>query len=42
MANRSDAAVIATIVNGVPVEKGEVADGFGTTLPAGTLLRAAS
>ncbi|MBO0856783.1 MAG: amidohydrolase family protein, partial [Nocardia sp.] len=41
MVNRNDAAVTATIVNGIPVyEKGEFADGFGTTLHAGTFLRA--
>ncbi|MGW4846848.1 N-acyl-D-amino-acid deacylase family protein [Nocardia brasiliensis] len=42
MVKRNDGAVVATIVNGIPVyEKGGFADGFGTTLRAGTFLRAA-
>ncbi|WP_024800260.1 amidohydrolase family protein [Nocardia sp. BMG51109] len=41
MVNRNDGAVAATIVNGVPVyEKGVFAEGFGTTLHAGSFLRA--
>jgi N-acyl-D-aspartate/D-glutamate deacylase len=41
MVNRNDRAVTATVVNGhVVYEYGTFADGFGTTLHAGTFLRA--
>jgi N-acyl-D-aspartate/D-glutamate deacylase len=41
MVNRNDRAVAATIVNGhIVYEYGSFADGFGTTLHAGTFLRA--
>ncbi|MDD4867821.1 MAG: amidohydrolase family protein [Mycobacterium sp.] len=41
MVNRNDRAVSATIVNGhIVYQDGKFADGFGTTLHAGTFLRA--
>lgn len=41
MVNRNEGAISATIVNGhVVYQDGEFADGFGTTLHAGTFLRA--
>jgi N-acyl-D-aspartate/D-glutamate deacylase len=40
MVNRNDRAVSATIVNGhIVYQDGKFADGFGTTLHAGTFLR---